>query len=185
MSKPKDATHTVAGVEGTRKSPRVYTHATVVTYDPVWYAKHKEAGRIECRANRAKSHWDYLAKNLADNERLLADAIKHDAEFAAMCLARNPERAAEIAEWKGIHTESHKRTVESAKEMVLRYGNRDKYIAIEVADERADLAKEYALGVYRYVLSWHMSPTAAAAFANTQARSGQYAAVEVCEVTRK
>lgn len=185
MSKPKNFTHTVAGLTDTRKSPRVYTHATVVTYDPVWYAKHKEAGRIEIRMSRAAEYWNYYMGQLDNHEALLAKAIKHDAEFAAMCLARNPERAAEIAEWKGIHTESHKKCVETAKAMQLRYGNRDQYIASEIANERADLAKEYALGVYRYVLSWHMSPTAAAAFANTQARNGMYAAVEVCEVTRK
>jgi hypothetical protein len=180
----KTFTHTVAGVPGTRKSPRVYTHATVVTYDPVWYQQHKELGRLQAFELRAQQDWDYYANVLANDKQLRLRALTDDAAFAAKILARSPERAEEIAGWEGISLSSHERTIASAQKLLIRWGTREGYIAAERVAEKQRLEAEYAQGVSRGVLSWHQSPGAAAAFANTTANKGEWAAVEVCPVQR-
>lgn len=60
MTKP--ATHTVPGAVGTRKSPRVYTHATVVAHDPVWIEKHQLPQALKHALHNVKGNYAYLVK---------------------------------------------------------------------------------------------------------------------------
>lgn len=187
MTKPAEATHTVKGVVGTRKSYRVYTHATVVTYDPVWYAKVWEPRDLESRKLRAERHWDYLAEALRDDAKLRAEAERKDAAFTAEIRAKradNPQWAGQEEFTSDIYINSVNERFNSAQQALIRYGSREGYVAAELVEAKQKLAEEYAKGVYRYVLSWHMSPRAASAFANTQAKSGMYAEVTVEEVQR-
>jgi hypothetical protein len=144
MPQAKAVTHVVAGeVRGKRTSPRVYTHATVVTFDPAWQAAH------------------VLPRSIANARKAAADNYKHYQQRAAGKYVPN------WVTWHNISAELRAQfAADDAKynaeacDLIARYPTLAAFQDKAEADVRVRFAEAAAAGVYEYVQAWHMSASA-------------------------
>lgn len=155
--------HRVAGLKTIRKSPRNYTHATVVTIDPAFETTRLMPKSIKWEVSQAAQNWDWNAKVAAMNAG--------DVLFPRLVGMFGSKTA-------GLATEDD---VVKARTFIAANPDRAAHIAAAESRVRAAFAK---ITKHQSVIAWHMSLKSAHSFASSKRIRENYAAAEVVETIR-
>lgn len=94
----KSFVHRVPGVVGTRKSPRTYTHATVITITDE-SSKRAALTNHEWFLHHAKSNWDYYVRSNNPKVRVWGDFDGYVAANLAATLAGRTPAGKYVLSW--------------------------------------------------------------------------------------
>lgn len=149
--------HTVEGLTDTRKSPRIYTHATVVTMTDETSIRNALRQFDGWLKHNAKSNWEFNLRMANGTDDLYT---RYAAQYGD---GRKEREMASYAEIIDEHDGSFAKYVEAHREQTLAHRTKPG----------------------TWVLSWHMSLDAAIKFVRSTRNDGYYSRVDLREVTRE